>query len=439
MSLFTTAFLMVIAVLIVLGSGIDVGTGLALIGIIGFKYFFSGSEAIIGVNLYNSCASFILAAVPLFVFMGEIVMRTGIVKALYRGVSKWLSPFPGGLLHSNIFASSIFAAISGSSSATTATIGSIAFSEEQKRKYPLNITLGSLAAGGTIGILIPPSITMIIYGAMTGVSVGKLFVAGVIPGIIMALFFMAYIFGYSIINKDKMPETEKISIKEYFVNSLMAWKDLWPFALIIATIFIGIYGGLMTPTEAGAVSVVEAMIIAILFRKLNFKVLKESALATLKTSTMVLFILIGASLLGTFISMIKLPAQLCIAVGDAGIGRYAVLFGIIGIYIVLGCLIEACALEIITLPIVFPLLVTKLGFNSLWIGILIVILTQIALITPPVGMNLFIMYGVSGKKDMNRVISGVLPFFIIMFCIIVLFMVFPEIVTFLPDRMFSQY
>jgi len=439
MSLFTAAFLTVMAVLIVLGSGIDVGTGLALIGIIGFKYFFSGSKAIIGINLYNSCASFILAAVPLYVFMGEIVMRTGLAKSLFRGVSKWLSPVPGGLLHSNIFASSIFAAISGSSSATTATVGSMAFSEEEKRKYPLNITLGSLAAGGTIGILIPPSITMIIYGAMTGVSVGKLFVAGVIPGIIMALFFMVYIFAYSIINKDKMPEIKKISIKEYFVNSLMAWKDLWPFALIIATIFIGIYGGLMTPTEAGAVSVIEAMIIAILFRKLNFKILKESALATLKTSTMILYILIGASLLGTFISMIKLPAQLCIAVGNAGIGRYSVLLGIIGIYIVLGCLIEACALEIITLPIVFPLLVTKLGFNSLWVGILIVILTQVALITPPVGMNLYIMYGISGKKDMNSVISGVLPFFIIMFCIIALLMVFPEIVTFLPAHMFSQY
>jgi len=437
MSLTIMCFSFVIMVLIVLGSGMYISTGLALIGIIGFRYFV-GMEGIIGTIIYNSTASFTLAAIPLFMFMGEILTRTGISLSLYRGISKWMSPVPGGLLHSNIFSCSIFAAISGSSVATAATIGSVAFPEQRKRKYPIKMIAGSLAAGGTIGILIPPSTTMIIYGAMTSVSVGKLFVAGIIPGIIMTVVFMLYICISSIINKDKMPVAEKISIKRYLINFVIAWKDIWPIVLIIASIFIGIYGGFMTPTEAGAVSVGEAMIIALLFKKLNFKVLKESALATIKTTTMIIFIMIGAYLLGNFISMIKLPAQLCSAISNAGLGRYSVLCGIIGIYIILGCLMEALSVICLTLPIVYPLLVTSLGFNPLWVGILIVILNQIALITPPVGLNAYVIYGISGEKDIGKVFSGILPFFILMCCIVVFLIFFPDLVTYLPKYMLGQ-
>jgi len=437
MSYITMCCLFVILILIVLGSGMHVSTGLALIGIIGFKYFI-GMEKIIGTIVYNSAASFTLAAIPLFIFMGEIIKRTGISKSLYRGVSKWVSPIPGGLLHSNILSCAFFAAISGSSVATAAAIGSIAFPEQRKRKYPIKMIAGSLSAGGTIGILIPPSSTMIVYGAMTGESVGKLFIAGIIPGIIMTVVFMVYICIVSIINKDKLPIREKVSIKKYLMNFLIGWKDIWPVALLIASIFIGIYGGFMTATEAGAISVGEAMIIALLFKRLNFKVLKESALATIKVTNMIIFIIIGASLLGNFISMIKLPAMLCTAIANAGIGRYGVLCGIIVIYIILGCLLEATAVICLTLPIVYPLLVTNLGFNSLWVGILVVILNQIALITPPVGLNVYVIHGISGIKDIGEIFSGILPYFILMCCIIIFIIFFPGVVTFLPGLMVTR-
>lgn len=252
----------VISLLLILFSGMYIGSGLAFLGIINFEYFMPRAVGMIGNINFNSIASFTMSSIPLFMFMGEIVLNTEISKSLYRGLSKILSPIPGGLLHSNILACAFFGAISGSSIATASAIGSIAFPEQKSRNYPIQMISGSLSAGGTLGILIPPSITMIIYGSMTGVSIGKLFIAGIIPGLILSLIFVSYIIITSIIYKKQMPEKEKITFSGYLLSLLTVWKDIWPVVLIMVTILVGIYGGFMTPTEAAATTVVEAMVIA---------------------------------------------------------------------------------------------------------------------------------------------------------------------------------
>ena len=428
---------LILTILLILASGMYISTGLAFLGVFILIVFRSTMIRILGNVLYNSTASFTLAAIPIFLFMGELVMRTGISKSLYNGVSKWLSPFPGGLLLSNILSCSLFAAISGSSVATGATIGNIAFKEQKERDYPVKLIAGSLAAGGTLGILIPPSITMIVYGAMVGQSIGKLFMAGIIPGIIMSLLFMLYIVIYSVIHKEKVPQVSRFNIVEYFKSFIMSWKDVWPIVLILLTIFIGIYGGFMTPTEAAAISVGETMIIAFIFGKLNLKILKESAVKSLETTAMVMFIYIGATILGNSIAMIKLPAHLCRAIANLGINRFGILFLIIIIYIILGCLMEAMSAIIITLPITYPLIVETLHFNPIWFGILLVILNQVGLITPPVGLNVYVIYGISGEKNIGTIFEGILPFFILMCITILLIILFPQIVLFLPGKMFA--
>jgi len=433
--LFVTLLVLIIFLFVILLSGMYVGPGLAFLGIIGFEYFMPRSAGMIGNIIYNTSASFTLSAIPLFMVMGEIVLNTDLSKSLYRGISKLLTPVPGGLVHSNIASSAIFAAISGSSVATAATIGAIAFPEQKKRNYPIKLIAGSLAAGGTLGILIPPSITMIIYGSMTGVSVGRLFVAGIIPGIILALMFMAYIYFYAITNQDKMPKIEKIAFKEYVITSFIIWKDIWPIILILITIFVGIYGGFMTPTEAAAISVIEVLIISFLLKKLTFNILKESVVNALKTSSMILFIVVGASVFGNIISMIKLPANLCNLVVTSEVGPYSILFYVVCLYVFLGCVMSATAAIVLTLPITYPLMVNVAGFNPIWYGVLIVILNEIALITPPVGMNVYVIYGISGEKNMGTIFSSIIPFLIIMIIFMIITIIFPQLVLFLPAKM----
>ncbi len=435
MSTGVLSIIIVVSILILLGSGMYISISLAFVGLIIFQLLIPGMTKIIGNVLYNTVANFTLTAIPMFLFMGEIILATGIIKSLYDGISKWVSPFPGGLIHSNIFSCSFFAAISGSSVATAAAMGSIAIPEQKSRKYPIKLITGSLAAGGTLGILIPPSTTMIIYGAMTGQSVGKLFVAGMLPGILMALMFMIYIVVFSIINKKNMPKLERIGIVEYSKRFIYAFKEIWPILLVLFTIFFGIYGGIMTPTEAAAISVVEVLIISFIFGKLSYEVIKVAAQKALKTTAMIMFITIGAQIMGNAISMIKLPAHLCSLVENSGMSRTGVLLTIIAIYIILGCLMDALSAIIITLPITYPLMVTTLNFDPIWYGIILVILNQVGLITPPVGVNSFIIHGLSGEKNIWTTFQGIIPFFLLMCVVIILIILYPEIVLYLPSTM----
>ena len=418
---------------ILMGSGMWIGFSLASVGLFALLFLIPGGEKISGGIIYNPAESFVLAAVPMFIFMGEIILRSGMSGRLYRGVSKWTNIIPGGLLHCNIASCSIFAAISGSSVATAATIGTVAYPEQSARGYEPRLVKGSLAAGGTLGILIPPSITMIIYGGFVGVSVGRLFMGGFIPGIILALMFMAMIAIICIMKPSWSPERGKFG-RRYLMDAIMAMKDIWPFPLLIFIILGGIYTGVFTPTEAAAVSATVSLILAAVFRRLNFTMIKESALGTIKTSGMLFIIFIGAQLLKSGISLLKIPAIVTSFVLGLGLDPMWVWFLIVVVYLIMGCFMDGISLMLLTLPVTYPLLIGSLGFDPIWFGVLLTILVECALITPPVGMNFYVIHGITGG-DIKEVMQGIVPFFIIMLVAIALYTFIPELVTWLPNQM----
>lgn len=424
-----------IFLLIVVALGMHIGPGLALIGVVGFEIFTPRAAGMIGNSMFNSIASFTLSAIPLFMFMGEIILNSKISIRLYEGLNDLLRPIPGVLLHSNIISCAFFGAISGSSIATAAAIGSVAFPEQKARNYPLNLIAGSLSAGGTIGILIPPSITLIIYGSITGNSIGKLFIAGFLPGILLTLMFVAYILFYSIKNRDIMPKQGKISFREYVSNILPSIKKMFPVLIIAFTIIAGIYGGFITATEAAALTVVEAIVISYIQKSLTFEILKKSAIKALVSTSMMLFVLMGSTLFGNIISLLKLPARLTAFVAEAGLAPITILFYITLLYLFLGCIMSAVAMIVLTLPVTYPLMVGVAGFDPIWFGIFIVLMNQIALLTPPVGMNVYIVYGISGEKDLLPFFKSVVPFAIIMILFIVITTIYPQIILYLPSLM----
>ena len=395
-----------------------------------------GMEKVVYRILFTSLNNFVLVAVPLFIFMGEIILKSGLSDRLYRGVSKLTRVLPGGLVHSNIMACSLFAAVTGSSLATVATVGTVAFGEQEARGYDRRLVTGSLAAGGTLGILIPPSVIMILYGAFVGVSVARLFIAAVIPGLILAAMFMTYILVVGLIRPDLMPERQSFT-SAYFSNALSSIKDLWPILLLMFIIMGGIYGGIMTPTEAAAIASLAAIIIAAIFGKLSFKLLKESTIAALRTTAMCFLILVAARIIGTSMSMIKLPAELSNFVLGFEVNPYLIWAGMIVLHLVLGCFLEGISLILLTLPVTFPILVGSLGFDPIWFGVVLTILVECALITPPVGLNFYVIHGITGEKYLREILIGIVPFFAIMVAAIVLFTIFPWLVTWLPSTMFN--
>jgi len=431
-ALITLATLLV-ALFILLGSGLYVAFGLAGVGILGLELL-ADAGGIVGATMYNALSSYPLSAIPLFMIMGQIVLHGGLSDRLYQGVSQWTRVIPGGLTHSNILSCSLFAAVSGSSLATAATIGTVAYPAQTGRGYNASLVTGSLAAGGTLGILIPPSINMIVYGAFVGVSVGKLFIGGVIPGFGLAALFMTYILFAAMINPSLGPAPDKIS-RRYFLEAVTAFKDIWPMLLIILTIIGGIYGGLMTPTEAAGISALIALVITAAYRRLNLNMLKKSAIAALRTSAMVLVLVMAAQVLGAAVSMLRIPTILTAIVAEAGLSRYVVWFAVVIIIIILGCLMDGLSIMLFTLPVLWPLMVTTLGFHPLIFGIFMVLQAECSLITPPVGLNLYIIHGISGGKDIRVVIKGVIPFFVLLLVMIVLVTYFPILVTFLPGLM----
>jgi len=426
MSTLSLSLLVICFLLIFLFFGVQIWAALAFIGIVGFVTLLPFMQDIVGTVAYNSVASLNLAAIPLFLFMGEVLSHSGVTVSLYRGLKKLTNWLPGGVVHSNILSCAIFAAVSGSSVATVSTFGTLAYHEQKKLGYPRTLIAGSIAAGGTLGILIPPSITMLIYCAMTGNSAAKLFMAGIIPGVTLALFFMLYICFWSIKHKSSFRITTDKDSKLQFRDLPGILWDIFPFAIIITSIIYGIYSGLMTPTEAAGLSVVEAFLIAFFKRKLTYSMLRESAIAAFKNNAMIILIQVGALIFGNFISMAKIPATICLYLESLELSKYIVLAIITVIYLILGMVMEAMSAIVITLPITYPLMVTTLGFGPLWFGIYLVIMNQAGLITPPVGLNTFIIHAISKEKDMSTTFRAVIPYVFLMILLVCIMVVFPN-------------
>jgi len=436
MSLGLLIIIIVAILFLLLASGLYIGISLAGVGIIGFEFLANCGEWVAS-TLYNSVNSFVLTAIPFFLFMGQIVLCSGLSARLYKGVSQWTRVFPGGLLHSNILSCSIFAAISGSSPATAATIGTVAYPELKKRGYSPSLTIGSLAAGGTLGILIPPSINMIVYGAFVGSSVGRLFIAGVVPGIILSFAFMAIIYFLCIKNKSLAPIPEKIRLTSYLWDAVLALKDVWPFFLLIVLIIGSIYGGIMTATEAAAVSCFLSILLGILVGKLNLRILIDSALASLKVTGMVLLLFVGANLLGNALSALRIPAQLSKIVAATDLGSFEIWFLVVLLYLILGCFMDTLAMMLVTLPVTYPLIVTICGFDPIWFGIQLVLLCEIGMITPPVGLNFFVLQGIAPEVPQREILIGILPFLIILLIFVIFLTFFPQVALFLPTYIFE--
>jgi tripartite ATP-independent transporter DctM subunit len=376
---------------------------------------------------WSTSNSFILVAVPFYILLGEIVLRSGIAERMYNALVQWFSWLPGGLMHSNVASCAMFAAISGSSVATAVTIGTVALGEVKKHDYNEPLFLGTLAAGGTLGILIPPSINMVVYGVMTETSIPQLYLAGFIPGIVLALLFMLTVL-LACLWRPRWGGRPVVTNWEARIRTL---PDLVP-PLIIFLIVIGsIYAGLATATESAALGILGALALAAWNRRLTLQMLVQAFEGTMRTSATVMLILVGAYFLNVVINAIGLTAQVGQFVSSLNLSPTELLIAVIVFYLILGCFMETMSMMVATIPITTPIMV-QAGYDPVWYGILIVILMETAMVTPPVGINLFVVQGVRGRGQLHDVIIGTSPFVVTLVLMIAIICVFPELVLWLP-------
>ncbi len=424
-------------------SSVWIGSALMLTGIAGMFLFehnlppaisiFQKTGDLMAGSLYDSLNSWSLAALPMFILMGEILYHSSISTRLLNGLMPWLTKVPGRLLHVNVAACSLFAAVSGSSAATTVTVGKITLGELKQRGYSKKLALGSLAGSGTLGFLIPPSLIMIIYGVLSDVSIGKLFIAGILPGLLLATFYSLYIIIVSYFDKTTVPAKEEKFTNMDRLNSL---KDLAPIFSLILLVMGSIYGGFATPTEAAALGVIGAIALATFFKSFNLAILKESLINAVKTTAMISFIIAGAGFLSQVVGFLGIARAISEFIGGLGLSPY-VLILVIGImYIILGMILDGISIVVMTLPIVLPIIVMA-GFDPLWFGIFLVLMVEVSQITPPVGFSLFVIQSISGE-NIGYILKATFPFFIIMILIVVLVTFFPEIVSYLPEKMMGR-
>nr|WP_232370964.1 TRAP transporter large permease subunit [Desulfogranum marinum] len=381
-------------------------------------------------SIWNSTNSWSLTALPLFILMGEILYRTQISTRLLNGLQPWLSNIPGRLLHINVVACSLFAAVSGSSAATTATVGKITLDELSKRGYDRSIAIGSLAGAGTLGFLIPPSLIMIIYGILSDTSIGKLFIAGVVPGLLLASAYALYIAIRAIINPGVMPEDqEKYTLRDKIKSS----QELFPVLLLIFIVLGGIYMGITTPTEAAAIGVVGAFGLALWFKNLTVANFRQAVLSAVKTTSMISFIIVGAAFLSQVVGFVGIARALSLYISGLGLSPYLLIFVVAIMYLILGMILDGISIVVMTLPIVLPIIIAA-GFDPLWFGIFLVFMVELSQITPPVGFSIFVIEGISNEK-VGNILKATFPFFLIMILMVIMITAFPEIVSFLPNKM----
>ena len=417
-----------------LGSGIWVALSMIGVSAIGMMLFTSRPVGdAMATTIWGTSSSWTLTALPLFVWMGEILFRTRLSENLFKGLSPWMQKLPGGLIHVNVVGCALFAAISGSSAATVATVGKMSIPELRKRNYPEKILLGSLAGSGTLGLLIPPSIILIIYGVAVQESIAKLFIAGIIPGIMIALIFMSYVIIWSLINKKSMPKI----IEEYsFLEKIKRSKQLLPVIILILAVIGSIYTGIATATEAASLGVVGALTLSYFQKSLTLKTFKSSLLGATKTSCMIAFILAGSTFLSLAMGFTGLPRNLALWIQNMDLSPYVLIFVLMIFYIILGMFLDGISAVVLTMAIIEPM-IRQAGFDMIWFGIFLVIVVEMAQITPPVGFNLFVLQGMA-KKDMGFIARSAFPLFLLMVLAVILVVIFPEIALWMPEQMIKN-
>ena len=428
--IFLTIFFISV-LLFFLGSGVWVAISMIGVSAIGMLLFTSRPVGdAMATTIWGTASSWTLTALPLFVWMGEILFRTKLSENLFKGLAPWIQKLPGGLIHVNVVGCALFAAISGSSAATVATVGKMSIPELRKRKYPEKILLGSLAGSGTLGLLIPPSIILIIYGVAVQESIAKLFIAGIVPGIMIALIFMSYVIIWSLLNKKEMPKIEE---DFSFFEKLKISKQLLPVILLIVGVIGSIYTGIATATEAASLGVVGALLLSYFQKSLNYKNFKSSLLGATKTSCMIAFILAGSTFLSLAMGFTGLPRNLAIWIQSMDLSPYVLIFVLMIFYIILGMFLDGISAVVLTMAIIEPM-IRQAGFDMIWFGIFLVIVVEMAQITPPVGFNLFVLQSMA-NKDMGYIAKSAFPLFLLMVLAVILVVIFPEIALWLPQQM----
>ena len=431
MSELTVTLLLVGTLFLILGSGVWIGLTLSGVAWIAMQLFSSRPAGdAMAVTIWGSASSWTLTALPLFVWMGEILFRTRLSQDMFRGLAPWMQALPGRLLHVNVVGCTLFAAVSGSSAATCATIGKMSLPELKKRGYPDGISVGSLAGAGTLGLLIPPSIIMIVYGVSAEVSIAQLFIAGVLPGAMLALLFSGYLVYWALRHPTLVPPRDApLSL----AGKLRESRHLIPVVLLIAAVLGSIYSGVATATEAAAVGVLGALLISAAQGSLNWQTFKDSLLGGTRLYCMIALILAGAAFLTLSMGYIGLPRHLAEWIGAQGLSQWQLLVALMLFYLVLGCFLDGISMVVLTMGVILPT-ITKAGIDPLWFGIFIVLVVEMAQITPPVGFNLFVLQGMTGR-EIGWIAKVTLPFFFLMVAAVALIYVFPGIVTWLPQQM----
>ena len=414
-----------------MGGTIWIGFSLFIVGLGGFLFFTDlPFGSIMATTGWNNTSGSAMMALPMFVWMGEILFRSRISQNLFKGLTPWMDRIPGRLLHVNILACTFFAAVSGSSAATTATVGKITVPELKNRGYDKGLSVGSLAGAGTLGFMIPPSMMMLVYGIIGDVSIGKLFIAGIIPGLMLACIFSLYIMGRCLMNPGLAPAGAD---RHSWRQRIQAIPEILPVLFLILVVLGSLYAGWATPTEAGAVGVIGAILFAFVTRSMNWTVFRESLMGSVKTTSMIMLIVLGASYLSVVVGYLGITRKLTLFVTQMGLSPFMLILILSVLYVILGCLVDGFSMIVMTTPIVLPLIIAS-GFDTVWFGIYLILMIELAQITPPVGFNLFVISSLN-NDDVFVIAKDAFPFFFLMAFATVLITVFPQIVMFLPNLM----
>ncbi len=428
--------LFVFVLFLLLGTGVWVALALLGVAVVGMEMFTTrpAGDTMI-TTIWSSSSSWTLTALPLFIWMGEILFRTRLSEDMFKGLAPWMARLPGGLLHTNIVGCTIFAAVSGSSAATLTTVGKMSIPELRRREYPEFMTVGTLAGAATLGLMIPPSLTLIVYGVTINESISKLFMAGVLPGLTLAAMFMAYVVAWHFLFPSQRPKPEP---KVSFRDKLHASRFLIPVLLLITLVIGSMYLGYATATEAAAFGVLGSLSMAALQRSLSFETFSASLMGAVRTSTMVAFILMGAAFLALAMGFTGLPRALAAFIAEQNLSVFQLIAALTLFYIVIGCFLDGISSVVLTMAIVEPMVnipaFREMGFDMIWFGIFVVVVVEMAQITPPIGFNLFVMQGLT-QHEMGYIAKTAFPMFLIMVVMVIVLVLAPELATWLPESM----